>query len=82
MTATATAAAVAWLLAVATTLGFMGAPGEVHELQITIGDVTVRALCTDRPRDALLLHDVGSTSDSWPPVLTEGFSKRARSDQR
>ena len=69
MTATATAATVAWLLAVATTLGLMGAPRGVHELQITIGDVTVRALCTDRPRDALLLHDVGSTSDSWPPVL-------------
>ena len=69
MTATATAAAVAWLLAVATTLGFMGAPRGVHELQITIGDVTVRALCTDGPRDALLLHDAGSTSDSWRPVL-------------
>ena len=64
-----TTSAVAWLLAVATTLGFMGAPREVHELRITIGDVTVRALCTDGPRDVLLLHDAGSTSDSWRPVL-------------
>ena len=64
-----TTSAVAWLLAVATTLGFMGAPREVHELRITIGDVTVRALCTDGPRDVLLLHDASSTSDSWRPVL-------------
>ena len=64
-----TTIAVAWLLAATTVLGFPGVPREVHELQITIGGVTVRALCTDGPRDVLLLHDAGSTSDSWRPVL-------------
>ncbi|GEM_PF-3486419 len=64
-----TSIAVAWLLLATTAVGSPGSPREVHELQITIGDVTVQALCTDGPRDVLLLHDAGSTSDSWRPVL-------------
>ena len=42
---------------------------EVHELTVTIGDYTVRALCTDGPRDVLLIHDSDRPADSWRPVL-------------
>lgn len=42
---------------------------EIHELHIRVGSATIRALCTDGRRQVLLLHDVGSSADSWRPVL-------------
>lgn len=42
---------------------------EVHELMITVDGATIRALCTDGPRDVLLLHDTDSSADVWRPVL-------------
>lgn len=46
-----------------------GAPSDVRERTIHVDGVAIRALCTGaRPR-VLLLHDEGSTAESWRPVL-------------
>jgi pimeloyl-ACP methyl ester carboxylesterase len=45
------------------------APREIHELLIEVGEVTVRALCTDGTRNVLLLHGAEASADTWIPVL-------------
>ena len=57
------------LLTVLASLGVHDAAREVHEVTVTIGGLSVRALCTDGPRDVLLLHDAASSADAWRPVL-------------
>lgn len=42
---------------------------EVHELRIEVDGGTIRALCTDGRRDVVLLHGLGSSADTWRPVL-------------
>lgn len=46
-----------------------GLPREVHEIHVDVGGTSVRALCTDGPRRAVLLHDADRTADSWIQVL-------------
>ena len=58
----------AWLL-VSGLVPIGGGVREIHEVTVTIGDATVRALCTDGPRDVLLLHDAGASAEAWRPVL-------------
>lgn len=44
-------------------------PSDVRERTIHVGGAAIRALCTgSRPR-VILLHDEGSTAESWRPVL-------------
>ena len=64
-----TGPALVWLSAAAVLFGPSPTPREVHEITVTIGAFSVRALCTDGPRDVLLLHDEGMTADAWRPVL-------------
>jgi len=64
-----TSQALTLLVSVLVAFGSRDARREVHEVTITIGALSVRALCTDGPRNVLLLHDATSSSDAWRSVL-------------
>ena len=64
-----TTSALTLLVTMLAALGAQDARREVHEVTVTIGGLSVRALCTDGPREVLLLHDAASSADGWRPVL-------------
>lgn len=64
-----TTSALTLLVTVLAALGVQDARREVHEVTVTIGSLSVRALCTDGPRDVLLLHDAATSADGWRAVL-------------
>lgn len=64
-----TSAMLTLLVTAVMTLGGYDDVREVHEVTFNIGGASVRALCTDGPRDVILLHDAGSSADAWRPVL-------------
>lgn len=45
------------------------APLAVYEVYVDVGGHEVRALCTDGPREAVLLHGDGRRADDWLAVL-------------
>jgi len=45
-----------------------GAPA-VHEIYVHVGEHEVRALCTDGPREVVMLHGDGGRADEWLGVL-------------
>ncbi len=50
--------------------GFAGrAEVEIHELEIEVGGVSVRALCTEGSREVVLMHGELSSAEGWRPVL-------------
>lgn len=42
---------------------------QIREVAVRVGARSIRALCTDGPREALLLHGEGADADTWRPVL-------------
>jgi pimeloyl-ACP methyl ester carboxylesterase len=42
---------------------------QVRDVEATVGGRTVHALCTDGPRQAVLLHGDSGGAESWRPVL-------------
>lgn len=46
-----------------------GLPREIHEIYVEVSGTSVRALCTDGPRRAVLLHGADRSADSWMQVL-------------
>lgn len=46
-----------------------GTPPDVRERVVHVDGAAIRALCTGSRPQVLLLHDEGSTAESWRPVL-------------
>lgn len=44
-------------------------PRAIHEQRVILGDVSIRALCTDGERRVMLMHGEGGSAESWRPVL-------------
>jgi len=42
---------------------------DIHEIRIRVAGGTVRALCTDGPRQVVLLHGASDVADTWRSVL-------------
>lgn len=60
-------AALAFAAAMATPASAM--PPQLFEREVHVGGLSVRALCTPGPRQALLLQDEGARADEWRAVL-------------
>lgn len=45
------------------------ARADIHEFRVDVSGATIRVLCTDGPRQVVLMHGASTQADIWRPVL-------------